>query len=127
MGKTLNLLGNILWVILGGLETAMGWAVGGIILCITIIGIPFGLQCIKMAGFVVWPFGKEVKRDQGGAGRFILNLLWVIIIGLVLAISHIIMGIVFAITIIGIPFAKQHFKMVAIAFAPFGTTIVDKK
>lgn len=127
MGKTLNLLGNILWVILGGLETAMGWAVGGIILCITIIGIPFGLQCIKMAGFIVWPFGREVKRDQGGGGRFILNLLWVIIIGLVLAISHIIMGIVFAITIIGIPFAQQHFKMVGIAFAPFGTTIVDKK
>ncbi|MCK4895320.1 MAG: YccF domain-containing protein [Candidatus Heimdallarchaeota archaeon] len=127
MGETLNLLGNILWIILGGLETAIGWVVGGLILCITIIGIPFGLQCIKMAGFVVWPFGREVKRDQGSAGRFILNLLWVIIIGLVLAISHILIGIIYAITIIGIPFAKQHFKMVGIAFAPFGTTIVDKK
>ncbi|MHA1483663.1 MAG: YccF domain-containing protein, partial [Candidatus Heimdallarchaeaceae archaeon] len=92
MGETLNLLGNILWIILGGLETAIGWVVGGLILCITIIGIPFGLQCIKMAGFVVWPFGREVKRDQGGAGKFILNLLWVIIIGLVLAISHILIG-----------------------------------
>ncbi len=127
MGKTLNLLGNILWVILGGLETAIAWGSVGIVLCITIIGIPFGLQCIKMAGFVVWPFGREVKRDKGGAGRFLINLLWVIIFGLVLAISHIIVGVVFAITIIGIPFAKQHFKMVGIAFAPFGTTIIDKK
>ena len=127
MGKTLNLLGNILWVLLGGLETAMAWVVVGIILCITIIGIPFGTQCIKLAGFIVWPFGRDVKRAKGGAGRFILNLLWVIIFGLVLAISHIVTGIVFAITIIGIPFAKQHFKMVGIAFAPFGTTIIETK
>ncbi|MBY9000683.1 MAG: YccF domain-containing protein [Candidatus Heimdallarchaeota archaeon] len=127
MGKTLNLLGNIIWVILGGLETAAGWFFGGLILCLTIIGIPFGIQCIKMAGFVLWPFGREVKRDKGGAGRLLLNIIWVIILGLALAISHIVVGIIFAITIIGIPFAKQHFKMVEIAFAPFGTTIVDKK
>lgn len=127
MGKTLNLIGNILWVLLGGLETAAGWCIVGIILCITIIGIPFGKQCIKLASFVVWPFGREVKRDKGGAGRFILNLIWVILFGLALALSHIIMGIVFFITIIGIPFGQQHFKMIGIAFAPFGTKIVDIK
>jgi len=121
----LSLIGNILWIIFGGLWTAVEWLVAGVIMCITIIGIPFGLQAFKIGGFALLPFGREVRRDPSSAGKFILNVIWIIFGGLYIAITHILTGIFLAITIIGIPFAMQHFKLAGIAIAPFGTKIVD--
>ncbi len=126
MGFILNLIGNIFWIILGGLWTAVEWVIGGLIMCLTIIGIPFGIQCFKIAVFVLWPFGREIHRSQTGVGKLILNIFWIFLGGWYIALGHIFAGIIFAITIIGIPFAVQHFKMIGIAFAPFGTTIADK-
>ena len=125
MGELLNLLGNILWIIFGGLWTALEWLLGGVLMCITIIGIPFGLQAFKIAGFALFPFGREIRRKPSSAGNFILNVIWMLLGGLYIAVSHIIVGIVLAITIIGIPFAMQHFKLASIAFAPFGARIVN--
>jgi len=127
MASFLEFLGNILWLFFGGLQAAISWLLAGFILLLTIIGIPFGLQCFKIATFVAWPFGKEAIRKKKGTGRLILNILWAITLGLLLAIAHLVAGIMWAITIIGIPFAIQHFKMIGISFAPFGTEIREKR
>lgn len=121
----MRFLGNLLWIIFGGLITALGWCVAGLLWCITIIGIPVGVQCFKIAGLSLMPFGKEV-RYGGGTGRLILNVLWIIFSGLELALGHAVLGIVFCITIIGIPFGKQHFKLAKLALMPFGATVVSK-
>ena len=121
----LSLIGNILWIIFGGLETALEWLVVGVIMCITIIGIPFGLQAFKIAGFALFPFGRDIKRETSSTGKFLLNVIWILFGGLFIAITHVLMGILLAITIIGIPFAMQHFKLAGVAFAPFGTKIVN--
>src|SRR6187551_830810 len=99
-------IGNILWLIFGGLSSAIGYCIGGLALCFTIIGIPFGLQCFKIAGFVIWPFGRMAvnKPESSGGVRVLLNILWLLIAGLWLALGHIFLGIVLCITIIGIPF-----------------------
>ena len=120
-------LGNIIWVIFGGLFLALGYVFSGIILCITIIGIPFGLQIFKVASLALWPFGREVRYEQQSAGCLStgMNVLWILIGGIWLALEHVIVGIIFFITIIGIPFGKQHFKLAAIALTPFGREIVS--
>ena len=118
----MKLLGNIIWFLFGGFIMALGWFVVGVIMCITIIGIPIGLQAFKLASLAIWPFGKEVAYG-GGAGRFILNIIWIVLGGFGLMLSHLFWGIIFCITIIGIPFGKQHFKLAKLAIMPFGATI----
>lgn len=118
-------LGNIIWVIFGGFLAALGWFMSGLILCITIIGIPAGVQCFKIAGFVLWPFGSRIHYG-GNGGSFLLNVIWIIFFGWELALGALITGILFCITIIGIPFGKQHFKFAKLALMPFGTTITKK-
>ena len=120
-------LGNIIWVIFGGLFLALGYVFSGIILCITIIGIPFGLQIFKVASLALWPFGREVRYKQQSAGCLStgMNVLWILIGGIWLALEHVIVGVIFFITIIGIPFGKQHFKLAAIALTPFGREIIS--
>lgn len=115
-------LGNILWFIFGGFITGISWLLVGILWCITIIGIPIGIQCFKLAGLSFFPFGKEVKYG-GGAGSFLLNILWIIFSGLLLAIESAVFGLLLCITIIGIPFGLQHFKIAKLALMPFGATI----
>ena len=115
-------LGNILWLIFTGLETAIGWFVLGIFWCITIIGIPFGTQCFKLASLSLWPFGR--KAETNFEKHPIANVIWVIFGGLELAISYFFPGILWCITIIGIPFGKQCFKLAKLAFVPFGAVIV---
>ena len=124
MGDFLNLIGNILWIIFGGFETAVEWLLGGLLMCITIIGIPFGLQAFKIAGFALLPFGKNIGRKQTSAVNLLLNIIWIILGGFYIALSHIFIGMLLAITIIGIPFALQHFKLARIAFTPFGAQII---
>jgi uncharacterized membrane protein YccF (DUF307 family) len=124
----LNTLGNIIWLIFGGLISALGYLAGGIILCLTIVGIPFGLQCFKLAGFVLWPFGRMAVTTSSASGclPLLLNIIWILCGGLWLAIGHIAFGILLLLTIIGIPFARQHFKLIEISLMPFGKQIVDK-
>ena len=120
----MKFIGNLLWFLLGGIVMGISWFLAGCIWCITIIGIPWGLQCFKFAKLCFFPFGKEVKYG-GGAGSLILNVIWILISGAPLAVEALICGIVFCITIIGIPFGKQCFKLAKLALMPFGTEITE--
>jgi len=121
----MNLLGNLIWLIFGGLAAALGYLFGGIVLSISVIGIPWGLQCFKLAGFVLWPFGRQVVSNSVNTGclSVICNIIWLLCGGIYVAIVHVIFGIILFCTIIGIPFARQHFKLVEISLMPFGKTI----
>jgi uncharacterized membrane protein YccF (DUF307 family) len=122
----MNLIGNLVWLIFGGFFAAVGYFVGGLVLCITVIGMPWGLQCFKMAGLVLWPFGKKVISDssQTGCLSMFFNLIWIICGGLYTAFVHLIMGFLLSITVIGIPWGKQHFKLMEISLMPFGKRVV---
>ncbi len=119
----MKFLGNLIWIIVGGLIMWAFWVLIGIIYCITIIGLPFGKQAFKLAGLSLAPFGKKVIREKRGATRFLFNIIWIIFGGLELAICHFIFGLIFTITIIGYPFGKQQFKLAKLSFAPFGIKI----
>lgn len=116
-------LGNIIWLIFGGLVGAVAWFFAGCLWCITIIGIPIGLQCFKFASLSLAPFGKDVVY-QGNSVSLILNILWLLVSGIPLAIAHIISAFFLTITIIGIPFAKQSIKLARLALMPFGAQII---
>ncbi len=118
-------LGNIIWLVFGGFLLFLHYIFSGILMCLTIIGIPFGLQIFKIAHIALWPFGKEVVNVDSGSGilSFIMNILWIILGGFWLALHHFFWGIVFSITIVGIPFGIQHFKMARLALLPFGKRI----
>lgn len=122
----MKLLGNLLWIILCGLWLALAWLIIGIIWCVTIIGIPVGVQCIKMSGLAFAPFGKKIIYGEK-ASSVIINILWLFLGGLELALGHLIAGIVFCVTIIGIPFGLQCFKMAKLALLPFGATVVTEE
>lgn len=124
----MNLFGNIVWLIFGGLFAALGYLIGGVLLCLSIIGIPWGLQCFKLAGLVLWPFGKNVISDSndGGCLSVLCNIIWILCGGWYTAVIHVFMGIILFITIIGIPWSRQHFKLVEISLMPFGKRIVDE-
>ncbi len=119
----MSCLGNILWFITGGFITGMSWCMAGILWCIAIIGIPVGVQCFKLAALSFFPFGKEIEYG-GGTTSLLLNILWLIFSGFALAIEHVVCGLLLTITIIGIPFGKQHFKLAKLALMPFGSTVV---
>lgn len=123
----MNVIGNLIWLLFGGFIAALGYFTGGIALCLTIIGIPFGLQCFKLGLFALWPFGKRVEYTPYNNGCFtlVLNIIWILCGGIWIAITHIVFGLLLFITIIGIPFARQHFKMVEISLMPFGKKVVD--
>ena len=119
----MNTLGNILWLILGGLELAVAWAIIGIVLCITIVGIPLGIQAFKMAGLTLTPFGKSVVYG-GGVGSLLDNIIWVVLVGIWMAIGYVIAGVLNCITVIGVPFGIQSFKMAKLALWPFGAQVM---
>ena len=121
----MKIIGNIIWVLFGGLILALEYAICGLIWCITIIGIPFGIQLFKCASLALWPFGREVRNKQNSTGCLStgINVLGFLLGGIWLALEHVIAGLIFCITIIGIPFGKQHFKLAAIALTPFGREI----
>jgi uncharacterized membrane protein YccF (DUF307 family) len=123
----MNLLLNIIWLILGGFVVVLAYFLGGILLCITIIGIPFGIQCFKLAGLALAPFGREIREKEppSGALAVIMNVIWIILPGLELAIFHLFMALVLALTIIGLPLAAQHLKMTRLALIPFGFEVRD--
>ena len=124
----MNMIGNIIWVIFGGILLSLGYLFGGIVLCLTSVGIPFGVQIMKLGMFALWPFGGEVVQNKTPMGclSILLNVLWIIFGGIEVAIGHLTMGVIFCITIIGIPFGMQHFKLMVLALMPFGHTVVRK-
>jgi len=124
----MNTLGNILWLIFGGIFIALAYFLSGVVLLIAIIGIPFGIQLFKIGSFALLPFGYKTipKEKQSGCLSVIFNILWLFTGGLSLAITHAVLALIFAITIIGIPFAKQHLKLASPALTPFGYQIVEK-
>lgn len=120
----MSCLGNLIWFLVGGFWQGLCWLLAGILWCITIIGIPIGLQCFKFASLAFFPFGKEV-RYGGGAVSTIANFIWLLVSGIPLAIVAVLDGVVLCITIIGIPFGLQCFKMAKLALMPFGAEIVS--
>ncbi len=118
----MNLLLNLIWLLFGGFIVVFAYVLGAVILCVTIIGIPFGVQCFKLAGLAVAPFGHEIREKEppGGALAIIMNIIWILLPGLELAVFHLFMALLFAITIIGLPLAAQHLKMTRLALIPFG-------
>ena len=118
----MNVLLNIVWLVFGGFLIVFGYLLGALLLCITIIGIPFGIQCFKLAGLALAPFGREIREKEppGGALAVIMNIIWIILPGLELAVLHLFLALVFAVTIIGLPIAAQHLKMTRLALLPFG-------
>lgn len=125
----MSLLGNIVFFVFGGFIIFLGYVLGGIILCLTIVGIPFGFQCFKLAGGVLAPFGRNVVQTDppGGTLSLIMNIIWIILPGLELAIMHLLLGVMFALTIVGFPLAVQHMKLVKVALLPFGHVMRDKR
>ncbi|MBS1616315.1 MAG: YccF domain-containing protein [Bacteroidetes bacterium] len=124
----MNFLANIIWFIFGGLWSALGYFFGGIVLCLTIVGIPFGLQCFKLAGVVLWPFGKEIVSSSSNVGclSLLCNIIWLLCGGIWTALNHLLFGILLCLTIIGIPFGRMHFKLIEISLMPFGKRVVDR-
>jgi uncharacterized membrane protein YccF (DUF307 family) len=118
-------LGNVIWFIFGGFFGGLSWLLAGIIWCVTIVGIPIGLQCFKLAGLSFWPFGKQVVYSTSSMS-FLVNILWLIFSGFWLAVGHFISGCLLCITIIGIPFGMQSFKLAKLALMPFGTQVVSE-
>ncbi len=116
----MSLLGNFFWIVLGGWILALEYIAAGLILCITIIGIPFGIQCFKMSLLALFPFGKQIKNNNENTVSLIFNVLWVLFFGVWIALSHLLLAILQAITIIGIPFALQNLKLSQVSIFPFG-------
>lgn len=118
---------NLLWLVFGGILTAIEYIVASVLLMITIIGIPFGMQTLKLAGLALWPFGKEVRSGEraGGCLYVLMNVLWILLGGIWICLSHLFFGLFLCVTIIGIPFGIQHFKLASLALTPFGKDIVS--
>lgn len=123
----MSIIGNIIWLLFGGIIIAIEYVIGSIVLMVTIIGIPFGVQTLKLAGLAIWPFGRDTRVHSRASGclYILMNVLWLICGGICIAITHIIFGLLLCITIIGIPFGMQHFKLTALALTPFGRDIVS--
>ena len=122
----MNFIGNIIWLIFGGLAAALGYVFGGFVLCITIVGIPWGLQCFKIAGLVLWPFGKKVvpTNNNNGCLSLFFNIVWLLCGGLYTAFIHLLFAAILFITIIGIPFARQHLKLMELSLMPFSKQVI---
>jgi uncharacterized membrane protein YccF (DUF307 family) len=114
---------NLLWLVFGGLISALGWVLTGCLWCITLVGIPVGLQCFKFASISLDPFGKEIVYDDDSAVSFLLNILWIVFGGIEMAAMNAIIGLVLCITIIGIPWGKQYFKIAKLSLMPFGARV----
>ena len=122
----MSFLGNVIWLVFGGLLIFFEYLIGGLVLCLTIIGIPFGLQSFKLAQVALWPFDQKIEMQEWAPGCLstIMNIIWLIVAGFWIALTHLFFGILLGITIIGIPWAKQHFKLMSLAITPFGRKLV---
>lgn len=121
---TMRFLGNLIWFIFAGFWQGLGWTLAGLLWCVTIIGIPIGRQCFKFAALSFFPFGKDVRLG-GGAVSMLMNLVWLLVSGIWLAIGSAVNGLILCLTIVGIPFGRQCFKLARLALMPFGAEIVN--
>jgi uncharacterized membrane protein YccF (DUF307 family) len=122
----MRLILNVIWLVLAGFWMAVGYAVAGIICCILIITIPWGIASFRIANYALWPFGREVVEKPGaGTGSLLGNVIWIIVAGLWLAIGHVITGIALCVTIIGIPLGIANFKLVKVSLVPLGKEIIE--
>ena len=123
----MSFLGNLNWLLFGGIFIAIEYFVSSILLMITIVGIPFGMQTMKLASLALWPFGRKsvVHNRASGCLYILFNVLWILIGGIWISLSHLVFGLLFCITIVGIPFGIQHFKLAGVALTPFGRDIVQ--
>ena len=121
----MNILLNIIWIVFGGLMIAVEYAISSVAMMLTIIGIPFGIQTIKLAQVALWPFGTDITSDGWPSGCLagIMNIIWWFVGGFPIALTHLVWGLLFCITIVGIPFGMQHFKLMKLALFPFGKTV----
>lgn len=121
-------LGNIIWVVFGGIFIAIEYIIASLFLMVTIVGIPFGIQTIKLASLSLFPFGAKIERKKNSSGclSISMNVIWFFVGGLPIVITHLLFGVLFYITIIGIPFGNQHFKLMKLAFSPFGKKITHQ-
>jgi len=120
-------IGNILWFVVSGLWLGLSYIVAGLIACITIIGIPFGIQAFKLAGYVMWPFGRELRDSEGHRfSKGVMNVIWIIVGGVWLALEHLLLGVILCLTIIGIPFGIKNFSMAKLALFPFDYAVARK-
>ncbi|MBU6329321.1 MAG: YccF domain-containing protein [Acidobacteria bacterium] len=118
-------IGNLLWLVIAGLSLSISYLLGGLLMCITIIGIPFGIQSFKLAGLALWPFGRTTMRvGSGGCLEAGFNILWLITVGWMIFLAHLVAGVLLCLTIIGIPFGIQAFKLSTLSLWPFGREIV---
>lgn len=126
----MNLFGNIIWLIFGGFIVCLEYLASGFVLCCTIIGIPFGLQCFKIGIMSLLPFGQGIRNAPQPIGvgciSVIFNIIWIVFAGFWIALTHLFFGVLLAITIVGIPFARQHFKLMELSFSPFGKELYTK-
>ncbi|MCB0805483.1 MAG: YccF domain-containing protein [Bacteroidales bacterium] len=121
----MRLIGNLIWFVFGGFVIAIEYLISSLLLMVTIIGIPFGLQTLKLASLALWPFGRHpVLLDSAhGPLATIMNILWLLLGGIWIAVSHALFGLFFYITIVGIPFGNQHLKLAGVALMPFGKRV----
>jgi uncharacterized membrane protein YccF (DUF307 family) len=122
-----KILGNLIWLIFGGIVIAIEYFIGSMALIVTIIGIPFGVQTLKMGALALWPFGRDTRVHARASGclYILMNIIWLLCGGIWIALSHALFGLLLCLTIIGIPFGRQHFKLAAVALNPFGRDIVN--
>lgn len=124
----MSTLGNLLWIIFGGFIIAIEYVISSLLLMVTIVGIPFGFQTLKLADLALWPFGRDTRSNNFSTGCLgtIMNLIWIIVGGFWIFLTHLVLGVILSITIIGIPFGQQHFKLAALALTPFGREVYTK-
>jgi uncharacterized membrane protein YccF (DUF307 family) len=121
-------IGNLLWLVLSGIEMAIAYVVAGVLSLLLIVTIPLAVPAFRLAGYTLWPFGRVVvRRESAGAGSTIANVLWFVVAGWWLALLHVLFGLLLAITIIGIPFALVHLKLAGLALVPYGKDVVDAR
>ena len=119
----MSLIGNLLWIIFGGIIGAILWTVAGVLCTVTVIGIPLGLQCFKIASLTLMPFGRQVEVGNLHAVNLLANIIWIVLLGWELCIYHMVTGLILCLTIVGIPFGRQHFKLASLALLPFGARL----
>ncbi len=123
----MSLLGNIIWLIFGGFFAGLEYIISGVLLCVTIVGIPFGLQSIRLGVATMAPFGKQVvDTEHQGFLKLVFDVVWILLFGWEIALTHVIFALLLALTIVGIPFAKQHLKLVPLALFPFNMDLRRK-
>jgi uncharacterized membrane protein YccF (DUF307 family) len=117
---------NVIWLVLSGFWLALGYGLAGVVMCALVVTIPFGIASFRLAAFVLWPFGRTVvRKPDAGTASTIGNVIWFILVGLWMAIAHVVLGIVLCLTVIGIPLGLGNFKLAAVAIAPLGKEIVS--